>query len=169
MAAQGLLSSSQTINFQPSHHTFDLRMLVLCCAPCKTSPPAASKSIWGGCGQLVCKLLLPPNHAPQKWREISSHPELLSFMVISIHRSLQIPKSLLASLFIVRQSRFGYFYGAEGVSTQLEVNWFWPMKLEVPSMLKVIFTGTETCCEFKALEQKVAVLWILFTGFVFLG
>ena len=69
----------------------------------------------------------------------------------------------------MRQSRFGYYYGAQGVSTQLEVNWSWPMKLEVPSMVKVIFTGTETCCEFKALEQKVAVLWILFTGFVFLG
>lgn len=94
MAARGLLSSSQTINFQPSHCTFDLRMLVLCCAPCKTSPPAVSKSIWGGRGQPVCKLLLFPNQAPQRWREISSHPELLSFMVSSIYRSLQIPKSV---------------------------------------------------------------------------
>ena len=92
MPAQGLLSSSQTINFQPSHHIFDLRMLVLYCAPGKTNPPVVSKNIRGGCRQLVCKLLLPPNHAPRKWREISSYPELLLFMVISIHRSLQIAK-----------------------------------------------------------------------------
>lgn len=44
------------------------------------------------------------------------------------------------------------------MSTQLEVNGLWPMKLEVPGMLTVLFTWVEIHSEFKTLEQDVPVL-----------
>lgn len=168
MPAQGLLSSSQTINFQPSHHTglVDLRMLVLCCTPGKTNPLVASKgNIWGGgVDSWFASCCFPQ---PKHPRNGGRFPPTLNYyclwllVYIGVFRipSLSLGKPVHSAAVQV----WLFLYGAQGVSTQLEVNWSWPMKLEVPSMSKGHIPRDRNMLWIpRALEQKVAVLWILF-------